>query len=1239
MMNNQNEKSVNSLSSYQPVIISSTDGINWVIIDSNLGDNNTFGQNIIAYNNGSYFYLQSNAGLANKIWKTNNLSSWTRISSNASDMQAVDLPTNNVLHSIIHDGSKFICSSSCWIFSNLDGQKFNLLSTSVDGVNWSAVNVQPTSTDQAANGSHYYAVWSEQSINGGMTNLMFDGTNKYVASGSLKEMYIANNSFVYGSSNKYWKYVSLDGSNWVPVLFEKIISGASCYGNGKFVEIGNDESNQLKVFIITLNNDGTINYTKHPSPFEGTWTGSGRVLSLDYGNGKYVSLMSYEETTGVYVYKLAYSNDAINWAVIDPPPLSSYNGVKFGNGVFIINCLGQFSENSSSYIYSTDGINWTIGNHSDAISYTQSPGYSNNQFLILGYRVLNETPTPTPESTPTPTPESTPTPTPESTPTPTPESTPTPTPTLTSALSITPTPTPTAASFAPCSELIHHYTIEMVVNPTYNPSVVYAKLIDFENLTKDYGLYIYYGNGKSGKGGYLSYNPGGGVGDDLMLSGYNQIVFTRDESQKISVYLNKVKQIEVPDYDQNAVIKNGKIWFCKDDNETNGTENIQYRISKINVYPKSMTQTDILNLSVFHGETVFCIPSTPNPTPTIAPTPTPEVCEFTNIPDTLYLIKRCGIINPSCECVSTPLPESSVTPTPTPTPTPTQTTTLTPTPTQTEAASPSPTPTNSLSAKFVMLSAGNFSNPTDISAVSFDGATWSKNTLSEKGSWTVLSSTFGNGLFVAVRSFNSNVVLTSSDGINWTKTTLPVSSNWSGIDYGNGKFVAISYHDGGKTVVSEDGITWIQGQLPAINLSGWNSIFYGNGIFIVTSLSEDCAISTDGINWTKKSLPTGCVGNWGRGIAYGSGLFVVISSTTTGSNFLATSPDGNIWTTITLPTSAVWTDISYGNSTFVIISRDSDKTLTSNDGLNWVEGAMPSSGRWWGLTYGKDRFVAFQGSGGGGNITAVSFDGINWTQNTHQFTADWTDIVYGGSEQSTITPTPTPTPTETPSPVSVSTPAGTNVGIQATLQDTNIDITFDNVTSSGTTTIQFLTSNPDGYGQLFNITTTSSFSGSVYVGFKMPDNISEIDFNEIIITKELQDGTMQDVTVTSGPFARHYPSRMVYGMGNGFSNWAFASGKTTQDNYSCDKKSWLCLLLKDECTCSRYVCCRPTGAYSLGTLCKIPCPPNTPYRNLVDCSCSSNAATCNVPCAAGICPEGCVCIPGGSTCVAKGSLN
>ena len=190
----------------------------------------------------------------------------------------------------------------------------------------------------------------------------------------------------------------------------------------------------------------------------------------------------------------------------------------------------------------------------------------------------------------------------------------------------------------------------MVIKPTYNPSLVYSKLIDFENLAKDYGLYIYYGKGKSGFGGYLNYNPSGASGETRLLDDYNQIVLTRDESQKISIYLNKIKQMEIYDFNQNSIIRNGKIWFCKDDSATGGTENIQFRVSKINIYPVSMTDSEVQNLPVFHGESSFCVPATPNPTPTIPPTPTPEKCEFelSDIPNSLYLIKRCEEINPSC---------------------------------------------------------------------------------------------------------------------------------------------------------------------------------------------------------------------------------------------------------------------------------------------------------------------------------------------------------------------------------------------------------------------------------------------------------------------------------------------------------------------------------------------------------------------------------------------------------------
>lgn len=194
-----------------------------------------------------------------------------------------------------------------------------------------------------------------------------------------------------------------------------------------------------------------------------------------------------------------------------------------------------------------------------------------------------------------------------------------------------------------CSTKIRFYTIELVFKVLLNPSITYGKLIDFNNLTKDSGFYIYYGEIKNNTGAFLQFSPDGGSGEDsLSQDEYNQVVITRDLSEKVSVYLNKVKQFEFYDYNKSAVIESENLYFFKDDEVTN-EEEYKYIVSKINIYPNALSELEILDLNVFHGITNNCPTGTPEPTATPLPTPTPEVCIISNkdIPEKIYLYKDC----------------------------------------------------------------------------------------------------------------------------------------------------------------------------------------------------------------------------------------------------------------------------------------------------------------------------------------------------------------------------------------------------------------------------------------------------------------------------------------------------------------------------------------------------------------------------------------------------------------------
>jgi hypothetical protein len=204
-----------------------------------------------------------------------------------------------------------------------------------------------------------------------------------------------------------------------------------------------------------------------------------------------------------------------------------------------------------------------------------------------------------------------------------------------------------------CSTKIRFYTIGLVFKVFIDPNISYGKLVDFNNRTKDSGFYIYNGISKSGSGLFLQFSPTGQTGETSLIDDYNQVVITRDITEKVTVYLNKLKQFEFYDYDKDAIIESENIYFFKDDEITN-SEEYKYRVSKINIFPNSLSYEDVMNLDVFHGIINNCVTGTPEPTSTPLPTPTPEVCvtALGDIPDNLYLFKDCPDTTSAFVCSS-----------------------------------------------------------------------------------------------------------------------------------------------------------------------------------------------------------------------------------------------------------------------------------------------------------------------------------------------------------------------------------------------------------------------------------------------------------------------------------------------------------------------------------------------------------------------------------------------------------
>lgn len=204
---------------------------------------------------------------------------------------------------------------------------------------------------------------------------------------------------------------------------------------------------------------------------------------------------------------------------------------------------------------------------------------------------------------------------------------------------------------------------------------------------------------------------------------------------------------------------------------------------------------------------------------------------------------------------------------------------------------------------------------------------------------------------------------------------------------------------GDATMLNEAGITISTTLDDGYKLSSWKDS-EGNIISDIQTykFSEDTTVTPVVVSsiagWKNTTLPSSA--DW-FDITYGDGKFVAIARN---DDKAAYSTDGINWTATTMPLSAEWMAVTYGNGTFVAIADDfnneyrTDKAAYSTDGVNWTETTMPSSDKWHDVTYGDGKFVAIAYTS---RSAAYSTDGINWTETTmpSRYGLQWERVTYG----------------------------------------------------------------------------------------------------------------------------------------------------------------------------------------------------------------------------------------------------
>jgi hypothetical protein len=258
-------------------------------------------------------------------------------------------------------------------------------------------------------------------------------------------------------------------------------------------------------------------------------------------------------------------------------------------------------------------------------------------------------------------------------------------------------------------------------------------------------------------------------------------------------------------------------------------------------------------------------------------------------------------------------------------------------------------------------------------------------TLTGGNTWASMA--YGAGVWVAMPS-GGNIGGYSTTASTWTSTTLPLASTWTCVTYGNGYFVALSSSTTTGIYSNSRGLGWRTFTMPS-NVP-WSSIAYSNGTFVAIASGYNVAayatnFTRGAVSFTASTLPSSSTwSNLAVGVTQVAGtpstVFVTLAS---GTNTGAYSINfGASWLTMTLPATAVWSSVAWGNNRFVAISNSSGTNpIYSFDGINWYQSPITAYGT--SITCGQGTFLVLTPS----TTTAyTSESGLDW--GTRQVTGD-----------------------------------------------------------------------------------------------------------------------------------------------------------------------------------------------------------------------------------------------------------
>ncbi len=130
----------------------------------------------------------------------------------------------------------------------------------------------------------------------------------------------------------------------------------------------------------------------------------------------------------------------------------------------------------------------------------------------------------------------------------------------------------------------NNYSVEMVFSA--DSTAGWVKLIDFKNLTADYGVYL-----ANGQVYFYSYGKTTG---SITAKTFNDLIVTRDGATKqVNLYLNNANILSFVDGWGFTALTQNDLYFMRDDNTTRGQESSGGTIKTIRLYDGALNQAQV----------------------------------------------------------------------------------------------------------------------------------------------------------------------------------------------------------------------------------------------------------------------------------------------------------------------------------------------------------------------------------------------------------------------------------------------------------------------------------------------------------------------------------------------------------------------------------------------------------------------------------------------------------------------